>query len=326
MTDENTLKAAIAKASAPLYAVLDGAQFDDLPGLLFDHDFKHKPLYMDMGSEDKEVAKTAPQFVRFDKWDYWENDLTPAQRAESLIDILELPASAVFWASHAEPKLLFRHLRTINYIMIPRDADTPPLPDPLDPDAAPDGNTATHQRVLFRHADANVIAQVVPELGEHRLPRFFGPADSIICKPDAEWGMGEEVLTLESPGGEWNAKQMVTLSERTMARIEVRRVEILRFNVGEFLRDMLPDETDNMSDKDVYDYVIRTEASAEDIGISSMDGLSMWAYLSMRSHEASLTDKKLREYFGYQLHPNDALIAMSKKIIDMNPVRIEDLL
>ena len=295
MTDKKTLKAALAKAAAPLYAVLDGAQFDDLPGLLFDHDFKHKPLYMDMGSEDREIAKTAPQFVRFDKWDYWENDLTPAQRAESLVDILELPASAVFWACPGEPKLLFRHLRTINYIMIPRDADTPPLPDPLDPDAAPDGNSATHQRVLFRHADANVIAQVVPELGEHRLPRFFGPAVNIICAPDAEWGMGEEVMTLTNPGGDWNPKQMLTLSERTMARIDERRLASLRMKTVFHLGKTYPAYVKPMDKKALYEFVLKCDRCADELGIEDDTGFESFAELALLTKGSILSDKALHE-------------------------------
>jgi len=39
LTQTDALKKALAETDIPLYAVLDGAQFEDLPGLLFDHDF-----------------------------------------------------------------------------------------------------------------------------------------------------------------------------------------------------------------------------------------------------------------------------------------------
>ena len=322
----DALKDALGAAQAPLYAVLDGAKFDDLPDLLFDNDFSHKPLYRDMGSEVREVAQTTPQFVRFDKWDYWENALSPAQRLDALLEIVDDTSAAVFWECEGEPKRLFRHLRTINNVMIPRDADTPPMPDPLDPEGETFGNTATHQQVLFRHADANVMAQVLPVLSPKQLTRFMGPAQAVIFAPEEEWLMEGEVVRIENPKDTYNPNHPLKLSGEDMDAIEARRANILRYNVMSFLRDMLPDETEGMIDKDLYDYVVRTESSAEDIGISSLDGLSMWAYLSIRSNETSLTHPKFREYFGYQLHPNDALIAMSKKIIDMNPVRIEDLL
>ncbi len=326
MPDKDLLKVKLSEASAPLYAVLDGAKFDDLPSLLFDHDFKHKPLYLDMGSEGREVAKTAPQFVRFDRWDYWENNLTPAQRIEALLDeVIDAPSAAVFWVYSGEPKTLFRHLRTINNVMIPRDADTPPMPDPLDPEGETHGNTATHQQVLFRHADANVIAQVIPELGLHRLPRFFGPASAVIAAPDAEWGMGEEVMMFNNPGGPYNAKHRMALSERTMERIEARRVEVLRFNVMIAMKDALPEKTANIDQGRLYRMVEKSQLAAADIGITSALGVELWTYFALKTQGKSLTHPKVQKHFQYSVKPDQTMIDLGQKIAELNHVDIDEV-
>jgi len=39
LTQTDALKKALAETDIPLYAAPDRAQFEDLPGLMFDHDF-----------------------------------------------------------------------------------------------------------------------------------------------------------------------------------------------------------------------------------------------------------------------------------------------
>ena len=63
---------------------------------------------------------------------------------------------------------LFRHLRQWNMVLIPRT--TPPSDAGEDP---------THELVLFRHADANVLAQTLPALDPPCAARFFGPARAV---------------------------------------------------------------------------------------------------------------------------------------------------
>ena len=304
----DALKDALGAAQAPLYAVLDGAKFDDLPDLLFDNDFSHKPLYRDMGSEVREVAQTTPQFVRFDKWDYWENALSPAQRLDALLEIVDDTSAAVFWEYEGEPKRLFRHLRAINNVIIPRDADTPPMPDPLDPEGETFGNTATHQQVLFRHADANVMAQVLPVLSPKQLTRFMGPAQAVIFAPEEEWLMEGEVVRIENPKDTYNPSHPLKLSQIDMDAIDEQRLAGQRRSTMQFLRKQAPEYCKRYNDKDLYDLVFIWEMAGEDIGLEEDEAYRAWSLLAVLSDGNTVKDPKLRQRFSESHKKPDQLV------------------
>ena len=291
------LKAALGKASHPIYAVLDGAKFDNLPDLLFDHDFSHKPLYRDMGSEIREIAQTTPQFIRFDKWAYWENDLTPAQRLDALLELFDDTSAAVFWEYEGEPKRLFRHLRTINNVMIPRDADTPPLPDPLDPDGETYGNTATHQQVLFRHADANVMAQVLPTLSPPQLTRFMGPATAVTFAPQAEWGDGKELIKFDNPRDTYNSSHPLKLSQDDMDAIDQRRLIGQRWATVKYLRTKTSLKTTPNDEKELYAFVLNCDKQGEKLGLVEDEAYRAWSLLAVLSDGKTLNDPMLHNRF-----------------------------
>jgi len=359
----------------PLYAVIDGARFSDLPGLLFDHDMSHLPLYRDTGSESREVERTVPQFVRFDRWDHWENDLTPVQRLSNWLEVMHeavaeedeaqdvdarTPDSAcVFWVHTSPAKPLFRHLRTINTVLIPRDENNPPPElDWNDPDtpeileeldkarAAPDapagllqdGGTQTHQSVLFRHADAGVIAQVTPELGQDRLARLLGPAHGLLCAPEEDWADPDwtdktELMRVDNPGtpDTWSrqtplGRTRLQLSERTMDRIAARREAVLRSDIIEFLRDMSPEETKTMEDRTLLKKVIEAERTADEIGISSKVGYEMWAYFALMTKGQSLYDPDVRAYFIASEPPNEKMDSLGRRLLELEKVTISHAL
>lgn len=308
------LKTALIKTSHTLYAVLDGAKFDDLPSLLFDNDFAHKPLYRDMGSEIREIAQTTPQFVRFDIWDYWENDLSPEQRLDALLELLDDKSAAVVWEYDGAPKVLFRHLRTINNVMIPRDADTPPMPDPLDLEGETFGNTATHQQVLFRHADANVMAQVLPVFSPRQLTRFMGPAAAVIFTPDPEWSEGKEVIRIENPSDTYNSSHPLKLSQDDMDKIEDRRLIGQRWSTVKYLKQKYLEKTKVCNDSDLYAFILNCDKVGEDIGLQEDEAYRAWSELAIISKGSTLNDPRVLAQFkhSYKTADNLALDILAK--------------
>ena len=326
MSDKTLLKATLLKLERPIYAVLDGAKFNDLPALLFDNDLSHKPLYRDMGSELREVELTTPQFVRFDRWKYWENDLTPTQRLESLLEIIEDISAAVFWEYDGEPKTLFKHLRTINNIMIPRDADTPPMPDPLDPEGETFGNTASHQQVLFRHADANVMAQVLPCLNPQQLTRTLGPARSVIFAPEPEWGAGEDIMQIANPKDTYNPTHPLKLSNPDMDRLEKRRKECLTYQTMVFLEDNAADKMETISKAEIITLIQESQTSADELGITASETREFWAYLALKTQKASLTANNVSSYIKRQPRDIDQVILeLSHHFIGVENIDLEAL-
>ena len=329
MSDQSDVKLnlrSVLTSQAPVYVVLDGAKFDNLPELLFDNDFAYKPLYRDMGSELRDIERTTPQFVRFDKWDYWENNLTAEQRLERLLDVVDDLSAAVFWAYDGEPKTLFKHLRTINNIMIPRDADTPPMPDPLDPDGETFGNTTTHQQVLFRHADANVMAQVLPCLSDPQITRIMGPADGVIFAPDPEWASGEDIMTVTNPKDTYNSTHPLKLNNPDMDGIERKRAEVMRFNLFAAVQAAFPKKTAQMEPDIVFKFIEKSEIVGITLGITSTIALELWIFLAFKTDGKSLTHPKVKRHFQYALNPDETMVELGTKVIDMEVVNIEEVL
>ena len=310
LPNTDALRAKLKAAKSPLYAVLDGAQIDDLPALLFDHDFSHKPLYRDMGSEDRAIALTAPQLVRFDIWAYWENESSAEARLDLLLSLLPLTGCAVFWEYAGEPGLLYRHLRTINNIMVPRDENTPPMPHPLDPDGNTFGNTEHHEQVLFRHADANVMGQVLPEMDAPQLSRILGPTSAVIFAPDEVWG--GQVMRVDAPPITPEAlkeikRKPLQLTTPTLDRIGDRNLNGSRRKIRRYLRDVAADETADMSDDDVFKHVLKCEKAGNKLGLKSEKTHGYYAYLAVLTNGMTLTDPDVTGYISESPHPDHAV-------------------
>jgi hypothetical protein len=196
----------------PIFAVLDGAQFDDLPGALFDGDFVARPLYLDRGDNNPEQVITAPQMVWLDESAEQEGGRSFPETLEALSRLVEERPAAVFWHCAAGGDALYRHLRTINMVRLPRSA--------LAEEAQAEIN-ADHVAALFRHSDANVLAQVFAGVDLREGARLLGPAQRLLFAPEAHWSPEFGHITVER-SADWPepGRGTLTLSEATMRRIE----------------------------------------------------------------------------------------------------------
>lgn len=157
--------------TAPVFAVLDGAQFDNLPKALFDGDFISRPLYLDRGDNNPEQVITAPHMVTLDERTEKVTGRSYDETVKALLELIDNKPAAVFWQCPEGGDVLYKHLRGINKIMIPKDA-LPGGPEEVDEGSPSD---ETHAMVLFRHADANVLAQTLYAMAKEEAARFYGP-------------------------------------------------------------------------------------------------------------------------------------------------------
>jgi hypothetical protein len=240
-----------------IYAVMDGAQFDNLPERLASCGLAHRSLYRNL--QDVEVIKAGPWLVDpYSEPDplanVWggmpfDGDIIPAAKAnregetseagpfslesnnhhrvyrlanpvtqlEKVIQVVGKHHAAVFWAGGADlsEQVLWRHLRTINMISIPVSAL--PMEQKLKKEES-------HVTVTFRHADSNVMAQVLPCLDEQECRKLCGPAQSIFFNPDKEWGPeGLSHLNLDPSTTQPVKAGMLRLSDVSMGHITERR-------------------------------------------------------------------------------------------------------
>ena len=94
-------------------------------------------------------------------------------------------------------------------------------------------------------------------------------------------------MTFENPGGYWNAKQRLQLSERTMERIEDRREIAIRWQIAAYVRKHAPEQTSNMPDEALMNIVIEAESVATNLGFKNHTSYELWTLLVV------LTNKKI---------------------------------
>lgn len=141
------------------YATVDGALVENLPEKLKSFGLIHRALYIE--GVDEAAITNGPYLVR-----------VPDDRAVmKLIGMTGNGPSPVFWSWAAGEPELVQHLRRKAMVRIP--PETPEQRPPWD-------------NVLFRHADANVLATMLEVLTPEQQASFIGKAKAIaFFAPDA---------------------------------------------------------------------------------------------------------------------------------------------
>ena len=257
-------KQILAHKDAPWFTVLDGAQFDDLPGALDALGLPKRALYFD----DTATADppTAPYIVALDPL---------ASVIKTILNLVGPRPAAVFWRCPAGGGALFRHLRTINKILYPSEllaAERPRTPGPF----SNDPTQTSHERVLFRHADANVMAQVAPALAPAQRARLLGPADRLVFEAGEDWGGLHEIEPIkgvDAPAGP------LTLDSGTVDNVEAQARAATRRRIETHLREVAPEFVDPLTPEQLSALVVKSEVSGDAMGLTSEYGLGLWATL-----------------------------------------------
>jgi hypothetical protein len=142
---------------AQVFAVLDGAMFDGLTSILRAKSIHAVSLFRDHA--DLDVESAGP----------WLVSLNTARQIDEVFNLIAgcSHAFGVFWSCTTDEADTLRHLRTLNMVLLP----TPGL--------------ETHEAVLFRHWDPNVLAIVLEVLRADQLIEVLGPAQQIaFLSPD----------------------------------------------------------------------------------------------------------------------------------------------
>ena len=243
----------------------------------------------------------------------------PWPQVRALIELAEGSPGLVFWVGEeglTEPQL-HRHLRTINKVLIPagygyEDEDGArafPAASPMASNAFEGGAAVeTHEAVQFRHADGNVLAEVMPVLNEAQFARLFGPARLLVfTAPDHPANDGsilyEAPLPPEGPAA---SAGLLRLSMALMEAIKEKRLERSRNRVIDYLREVDPDAKDGKGQRDLYRLVSEYEASGEAHGLQSERAQMKWAYLNSVSNGEIGKHKETKKFFAEsKKHPDD---------------------
>ncbi|RNF33565.1 hypothetical protein [Paracoccus methylarcula] len=238
-------------------------------------------------------------------------------RLDRILSIADDKPGLVFWIGDAAltDEVLYQHLRRLNKVLVPKDQDEPnesqagelsvAAADPEEIPAPPRG--AAHELVLFRHADANVMAQVIPALNAAQLSRLLGPCRQILCAPGVEWADG--VLSVDRLE-DWPPPHSGPLrfDAETMRAMNEMRMEGSRRKVMSYLREVDPGGIENLSDAELRHRVMICEKTGKEMGLESEQAHMKWAYLMSITGGRADQDGVAKAHFqGSYKHPDDAI-------------------
>ncbi|MFQ6554307.1 DUF4123 domain-containing protein [Aestuariibius insulae] len=281
MSDLSDILLSADYATAPWFAVLDGAQFDNLPDALREGKFVARSLYLDRGENNPEQVITAPHLVVLDETAHNPALRPPAETVPALLDLIKDSPAAVFWKCPAGQEALFKHLRGINMVRLPR--------------TEPGSDEDTHETVLFRHADANALVQVAAVLHPPQIARLLGPAETAILFPEPEWRDGEGLVDI----GRVDAIPpigLLTLDATQRDRIADGRAESTIRRTKGYLRRHLPPPLSEMPEADLDMVARRSRKSGAALGIRSAGGHRRWAYLMAVTEGRAADDPQVRAF------------------------------
>ncbi len=331
-----------------VFVLADGARFDDLPGALAASGLSHRSLYLNVqdaelvragpwlidpyrqldpaqnawgglppvsGAEgeaaiaaDTEAALREPQAAGSFSGSGQAAD--PEHQLETLIQLTGDAPAAVFWIGDAaltEPAL-WRHLRTLNMVLIPKEYDSGP--DEPSPESPASGIAETHEAFMFRHGDGNVLAEVMPVLDAAQFSRVFGPAKSLVfLAPDHPRAGGSSLRSAVLPEDAPPARPgLLKLSMAQMGEIEEVRCEASRHETVRFLRENAAEETGHLSDTQLYKEVVKIEERGFALGFESMTAHLLFAFMSVTGSAPVIEGEEFAEYVERTGIPPDEAI------------------
>jgi len=245
----------------PIFAVMDGAHFDDLQSEMGRKNIPCRSLFLGAG---RETELNGPWLVSL-----------PDEDVENYVAGLaaERPCS-VFWSCPDGEDVLYRHLRSLNEVLIPKSA----LPE--DVSKASVIAAKDYARVLFRHYDPNVLGGVVPSINDAQFARFIGPAQEVVWyAPD----YGGRRSAIKEDGLPDAPRGPLKLEEANIKEIERRRDEALRRWRVAYLKDCAPTQSARKSDAELAQFVLDEERKITAYGVQGQDKIAMWTFMQITS-------------------------------------------
>lgn len=252
-----------------VHAVVDGGHFDDLPGMLCRAGIEGRSLFRAGVAAD--VRRGGP----------WLVGLAAPAAHDFVGDLAAEAPCAVFWSFSGDEEVLWRHLRTINEVLLPLEV------------SRGGASEAGSEQVLFRHWDPNVLAAVLPVLTPSQLSRFLGPAEIVLMNaPD--YGGPKRARRPDPPVPP--APGLLRFDAAQIERLRQAMLHSSRLRTARFLRGHVPPHFSGIDDGFVWGATLASEKSANELGIRTEQGRTRWAYVMMMSDGRSADLPEVRAY------------------------------
>jgi len=267
------------------FGVIDGAQVDDVVSALAQTPLQYRPLYIGLENKPKQL-KTAPFLVSMNGQGDTADSLPDEDLIKRCFHVAKIPSACVFWHCNGGEEALYHHLRSINKIIIPQEQD------------GVISDTAT-ETVLFRHADANVMTQVLPALNSTELSRLLGSAELVLARPSDEWG-GRLLYAARSPDMPEPHNGFLQLTPQTYQQITFTRHQGIVNKIEHYLDKHAP--APKPAPDELKKIAKASYIEAYKNGVNSEGGFNRWAYLYCISKGQFAKDKDIQNYLREERH------------------------
>ena len=264
----------------PIFAAMDGAHFDDIQSEMGRKNIPCKSLFLGAG---RETELNGP----------WLVSLLDEDSEQYVASIAAERPCAVFWSCPDGEDALYRHLRSLNEVLIPKSA--------LPKDTTKPGVIAAkdYARVFFRHYDPNVLGELIPSINAAQFARFLGPAREVVWYAPDYGGRRSAINEDDLPEAPRGA---LKLEETNIKEMERRRLEGLRRWRVAYLKDCAPEQAAGKSDAELARFVIDEERKITAYGVKGQDKIAMWTYMQFTCPTDLNTDTGVRKYLSNKEH------------------------
>ncbi|MEW9310642.1 DUF4123 domain-containing protein [Labrys neptuniae] len=288
------LRQALGKMPRPLFAVLDGGLFDDLPGDLTRKNIACRSLFLDHADKDIELAGP------------WLVALVDDDTLNHVADLALAKPCAVFWSCPGGDMALWRHLRTINEILIPAETASG--------EGIGERPSGEFRRVLFRHWDPNVFASVLPLLSGAQFARVFGPAEVILMNAPDYGGLKRATKRTDWPEP---ARGLLRIESDQIGRLQEVMVHSSRLRIARYLKENIPPNPPGISDETAWRATLANEKTSHQLGIQTEAGKARWAYLNIVSDNKATEIPEIRRYIqNGEESPDEQVRSLMRHTID----------
>jgi len=151
------------------------------------------------------------------------------------------------------------------------------------------------ETVLFRHADANVMAQVMPLLNAQELSRLLGLAELILARPSNEWSHGL-LYAARNPNMPESHNGFLRLSPQTYQQINLNRQQGIINKIEIFLNKIAPEP--KPAPQELKRIAKESFVEAYRHGIRTQPGFYSWAYFYYEFGGSFGNEPEMKEYLA----------------------------
>ena len=267
-TDLARLRQAVGRLPQPAFAVLDGAQWNDIATELAGLGVRGRSLFLGAGET---VEAAGPWLVALGQ---------SPEAADAVLGWVADKPAAVFWGCAAGEAALWRHMRTLAQVRMA---------------GVPEGSEV----VSFRYWDPRAVSCIVPLLDPEQYARVLGPADEVLFHdPRAMGGVGVR-RAQRTPDLPVPPRGMLALTGPQVEALDADMQERSRRRIAVYLQRTSPEEAQHLTGPELERFVRDVEAEGKLAGLDSERAHGQWAYLSLTTGGALGRDGRV---LGYVKH------------------------